>query len=605
MVNSPESWGIVGYWGTNPPNSRLNQQLRRLVEILWPHSLSSKSSECNCCDDETNGEVTWGIATLNKYAKQTIVDIQQGVINDEENVIATFSAAGLGHTPDIWISVGAEGSLTWERNVFGRGSLYWIQQESVVWYASQLQYLLPLVDDREINLAALYGYACFSYVPTPLTPIQGIQAVVAGVRQQHCWQPDGTLITQTLQLNHWQVSFSLLKEEFVAVEQLQRLLKQSVLRQLESIPSEPVGVFLSGGLDSSVVAALLVQAGVSVRAYSLDFGHRKTSELPYARRVAEFLGIPLTIVKAGPREIEGAIAATAQALDMPFGDSVTIPLFLLNQAAAVDTSVIFNGENGDQLFAGWTNKPLIAAGLYNLVTSTEPETFEQQYLRTFHRLYGYEPQTFTPAVQSAIAQLDPLQWLESSLGDENEPLLHRLRRATLLLKGAQNIQPRATQLALAHGLRVRSPFCDPELTRWAFGVSDQLYLQGTCEKYILKQAVADWLPEDIVWREKRGMGVPLTVWCFNQLWSDLGRWLNPADLRHEGIWQSQLPKQLVSGQLGNIRGRRIGEALWLLVMWQQWRQQILGESPQGWAMDHPFWLPQWLWQTFRRQSKDD
>ncbi|MEM9214729.1 MAG: asparagine synthase C-terminal domain-containing protein [Cyanobacteria bacterium P01_F01_bin.150] len=691
-------WGIVGYWGNSSDtqlNQRLHQQslekLRGLTAKICQSPNSSYGSESPIIQEAQdavaygNSERSpfWAVAKLHKPTSSSNMDVQRSpfwAINPATNapldnpkdhrvkqVIAQLSASGLDHSPDLWIGLGADNSLVWERSIFGRMSLYWMQQGTILWFASQLQYLLPLLEikleaklkarsggrlkdtledgleershlsdsrscrqsgprsgllgQRKIDPAALYGYACFSYVPTPLTPIQGIQSVPAGVRQQHRWQQDGTLITETQQPNQWHVPNHQIDDEEIAVQQLQTLLKQAVLRQLELLPSEPVGVFLSGGLDSSVVAALLVQAGVSVRAYSLDFEDDKTSELPYAQRVAEYLDIPLVAIKVGPKEVRRAIAATAQALDMPFGDSVTVPLFLLNQAAAKDVSVVFNGENGDQLFAGWTNKPLIAAGLYNLVSATASETFAQQYLKTFHRLHGYESQAFTAEVKGAIAQIDPLQWLYSSLGQSDErrdksdgesddrpnqePLLHRLRRATLLLKGAQNIQPRATQLAFAHGLRVRSPFCDPELTQWTFSLSEQLYLRGTCEKYILKQAVAQWLPEDIVWREKRGMGVPLTLWCFNQLWSDLGRWLNPSRLREDEIWQSQFPEQLVSGQLGSIRGRRIGEILWLLVMWQQWRQHVLGESTPRYSFDHPFWIPQWFWKTLRRHSDND
>ena len=82
---------------------------------------------------------------------------------------------------------------------------------------------------------------------------------------------------------------------------------------------------------------------------------------------------------------------------------MTVPLFLLAQAASQETKVIFNGEGGDQLFAGWTNKPLIAAGVYNTVNPTGKENFSSQYLRTFHRLYGYESQIFQPAVYEQVA----------------------------------------------------------------------------------------------------------------------------------------------------------------------------------------------------------
>ncbi len=125
-----------------------------------------------------------------------------------------------------------------------------------------------------------------------------------------------------------------------------------------------MGVFLPGGLDSSLVAALLVEAGVKVRAYSLDLCQFGISEYPYAEKVAKFLNIPMVKVNASPKNIKNALISTIKALDLPFADGVTVPLFVLNQVASQETQVIFNGEGGDQLFAGWTNKPLIAAGTY-------------------------------------------------------------------------------------------------------------------------------------------------------------------------------------------------------------------------------------------------
>jgi asparagine synthase (glutamine-hydrolysing) len=169
-----------------------------------------------------------------------------------------------------------------------------------------------------------------------------------------------------------------------------------------------------------------------------------------------------------------------------------------------------------------------------------------------------------------------------------------------MLKGAQNIHPRATNLALAQGLKVRSLFCDPDLAQWSFGLAGSLCLRGTCEKYILKRAAEPWLPAEIVWRPKRGMGVPLTIWCLNEWWRDLGQWLNPGVLAAQGNWQSDLALLTALGDLsGTIQGRRIGEILWLLVMWQQWRSQVLGESLEK-LWQHPFWLPPQVWR-YRKQ----
>jgi asparagine synthase (glutamine-hydrolysing) len=525
----------------------------------------------------------------------------------EANRIA-LSASGID--ADAWLTATRD-RLILGRDAFGRMPLYWMQRDQVIWFASRLQWLLPLVRSQgkspQVNLEALYGYSCLSYVPTPLTPVQGIKALPAGIEQT--WEGDGNgqLVEQSSRsLVNWRESLTQLEDEATAIAQLQDLLKTAVERQISDLGNEPVGVLLSGGLDSSIVAALLVQAGVRVRAYTLDFGldsgEGGLPEWPYAEQVAQYLGIPLVKVEANPRRIRKALSATARALDTPFGDGVTVPLYLLNQAASQEVGMIFNGEGGDQLFAGWTNKPLIAASLYQADHPKGIEPFAQQYLRTFHRLWGYEAQVFQPGVLAEIQALNPQDWLYPALDPTaGQGLLHRLRRASLMLKGAQSIHPRATNLALAQGLRVRSPFCDPALAQWTFGLAGTLCLQGACEKYILKRAVEPLLPADIVWRPKRGMGVPLTSWCLNEWWRDLGHWLNPGVLAAEGRWQPDLALRTAMGDLsGTIQGRRIGETLWLLVMWQQWRSQVLGEPSENPLWQHPFWLPPQVWRYRKR-----
>lgn len=506
---------------------------------------------------------------------------------------ANLSASGLPNSPDIWVRV-QENRLILGREPFGRVPLYWTQVKQVIWFASQMQLLLPIIETPQVSIPGLYGYICFSYVPAPLTPVENIFAVPPGTELVwHQSESAASTLRHTSHRRHqWREAPELIRDEGEAIASLQTLLKDAIHRQLTDLPSYPVGVFLSGGLDSSVVASLLVQAGVKVRAYTLDFGQYGLPEWPYAEQVAQFLNIPLVKVAVTPSRIKSAIAATAQALDLPFGDGVTVPLYLLCQAASQETSVVFNGEGGDQLFAGWTNKPLIAAGVYNTEHPAGSEAFTQHYLRTFHRLYGYEARVFQPGVYAQVQSLNPQEWLQEALDPAFcSSLLHRLRRASLMLKGAQNIQPRATNLAFAHGLVVRSPFCDLPLAEWTFQLPGELCLRGACEKYLLKRAVESWLPPEIVWREKRGMGVPLTNWCLNQLWSDVGNWLNPGILNSEGRLRSQLALQVVRGELGGqIRDRRIGEILWLLIMWQVWRTTVLGEKAESKSFDYRFWL---------------
>ncbi|MEG4216420.1 asparagine synthetase B family protein [Microcoleus sp. Pol14C6] len=515
---------------------------------------------------------------------------------------------------DAWAAVEAK-QLRLGRDPFGRVPLYWMQLGETIWFSTRMQLLLPLIASPQISPIALHSYACFSYVPAPLTPIEQIASVAAG--SEMVWEIADVnnlpkvraaklSCMESLQ-SAWQEAPQLLRREDEAIAQLQGLLQQAIDRQVADLPiDEPVGVLLSGGIDSSLVTALLVKAGLQVRAYALDFGVEAYSELPYAQQVADFFQIPLIRVTATGDAVLRAIGPTAKALDLPYGDGTTAALFLLKQAAAQDVRVVFNGENGDQLFAGWTNKPLIANGVYSAEHPAGGETFEQQYLRTFQRFYGYEKQIFSPAMLDRIQSHDLSVYLQDAIDPETCPsLLARLRRASLMLKGAQNIQPRATALGFACGLWVRSPFCDPDLTEWTFQLPGELLLQGACEKYILKKAAERWLPPEIVWREKRGMGVPLKVWYYREFWAAIGDRLNPNLLRSQNCWQPYLPDAMLSGQLGvAMRDRYIGNNLWLLLMWQAWRTEVLGEIPVKRSLDHVFWLPpaigQRIWKYRRR-----
>jgi asparagine synthase (glutamine-hydrolysing) len=586
------SCAFIGYWGYGD-----RFLLNNLLNSVKNRSLCSNKLG-NSEDD--NPLLIWNVVYLS--------DNIDGKFSVNHNQLAGISASGQYNSPDVWVRLGENNSLILGREVFGRCPLYWMQQQQVIWFASRLQLLLSLLPENpQVSIPGLYSYSCFSYVSTPLTPVENIFSISAGT--EVIWNSQDILSQQTLSqpksisLGAWVEGEKQITDEVEAVSQLQTLLKEAVNRQINDLTDETVGVFLSGGLDSSVVAALLVQAGVKVRGYTLDFGVYGVSESHYAEQVASHLGIPLVKVDASPKSIKKHLISTVKAIDLPFGDGVTVPLYLLSQRASEETNIIFNGEGGDQLFAGWTNKPLIAAGIYQSHHPQGEETFTQQYLKTFHRLWGYEAKVYQQEVYQEIKNLNPEEWLRESL-DPSFSLLHRLRRASLMLKGAQNIHPRATNLGFACGLKVREPFCDLALAQWTFSLSGKLTLQGACEKYILKRAVENWLPQEIVWRQKRGMGVPLTSWCLNDFWRDIGNWLNPGALSREGLFQPDIAAKIVSGEFGAaITGRRIGEILWLLIMWELWRIHVLGQEIPANDLhnfNYPFLLPSWLWKSYKR-----
>ena len=562
---------FVGYWGKDDPE-KLALKLQQLTSKNLLNSGKLK-------------QLYWGVIGCNCL---------------EEKSIASLSVGGFTNNADVWVNL-EENTLILGREAFGRNPLYWLKQEKVIWFSSRFQLLLSLLKNPTVNLEGLYGYCCFSYFPNPETAVKNIHSLTAGteiVFSENCE------IIEERELFCFRSSRDQISNEYQAISQLETHLKNAIQRQISDLKNETVGVCLSGGLDSSLIAALLVKAGLNVRAYTLDFPDVTFSETPYAETVANYLDIPLIKIPITAKTVKKAIPDTVKALDIPFGDSVTVPFYLLYQRAKKDVSVLFNGENGDQLFAGWTNKPILTATVYQ---SHHPNSnFITDYLRTFHRLYGYEKQVFSKPFQEQINLKQPHYWLQDALNEDyTTGIFDRFRRASLMLKGAQNIQPRASNLALSQGLKLRSPFCDLDLTQWTFRLSGDLMLKQSCEKYILKRVAENWLPSEIVWREKRGMGVPLTQWFLEDLWSEVRQYLSPQVLRQEGCFDSDLTLKIIQGKLGGISwGRRVGEVLWLLLMWEVWRDmalpsaegdRVLGEDCSSNSWWNPFWLPpRWL-----------
>jgi asparagine synthase (glutamine-hydrolysing) len=456
-------------------------------------------------------------------------------------------------------------TLTLTRDPFGLHGLYTTEIGDVLWCASDARLLrrLPGVS-HEVEPHALHGYLCFSYVPAPLTLTPGLRALPAGVRVV---VTPGKTHSETTAA--WQEGPRLAMGEDQAVAELRERLRIAVRRRLGN--EREVAVFLSGGLDSSLIAALLVAEGVKLHLFTLDFGPPYDAELPYARQVAERLGRPLHRVPARPRQVRAALAATAAAMEQPFGDGVTVPLYLLGQAAAGSAGVVFNGEGGDQLFGGWVNKPLVAAELYG----TGAYDREAAYLRSFHRFYGMTDSLYTSRARAAVGAPDVGAWIRPALNaDGFTSLLHRLRAANLWLKGAQNIAPRCVQLAAAHGLQVRAPFLDRALTEWSFTLPPEWFLQGACEKHLLKRAAEPYLPSEVIWRPKRGMGAPVTEWCLGPLRREVARRLSPRRLKQDGWFEPAAIAALRRGEdhPGEIRRRRVGEKLWALLILHVWRE---------------------------------
>lgn len=481
----------------------------------------------------------------------------------------------------------ADRSLTLAHDLFGATPLYYAQAGQSLWFSTSFKALLAISEiarQRRLDLEALHTYLVFSYVPAPRTLFDNVR----------CVPPFAALTVDEAGAAHLApLAVSLLPSEQVEDEQagenearwraalLERFCA-AVHTRVENREG-PFAVALSGGLDSAAVATGLKELATPIEAFHLRFDEKQGEEQVHAERVVRHLGIPLHLVtvRPTPRDTAHSLQKAVWNMDQPWGDPVTLPLWLVNRAMRErGFRIAFNGEGGDQLFAGWPNKAMLAAELYG--SATDEYDRVDAYLRTFHHFYGTETMNrlYGEELRRAAARVDLGAEVAPHLAEPSLPgLFERLRWTNYRTKGSQNIMPRAAAMARAHGVEMQAPLFDLELARFSLTIPGPLLLRGTTEKYLLKSALAPMLPDDILQRPKRGMGVPATDWCLGPLRGELKSWLGQSLLRRD-LFQPQAVRQLLKGadHPGEIRERRVGEKLWQLAVLELWLQQFLDRS---------------------------
>ncbi len=465
-------------------------------------------------------------------------------------------------------------TLTLGRDPFGVRSLYYALHDGCFYFATELKQLLAVPElPVEIDPAAIHKYLTFSFVPGEAVPIAGIRRLLPGHLLTHA----GGKSTLS---SYFQLTERIdpeLAERKPAVRRIRQLARAATERRLHG--EAEVGLFLSGGLDSSSVAVWLKEAGAKVHAFSLDFGERSI-EREQAERVAKLLGMAQTWVPVTAESIAQVLDDVVFKLDLPFGDPVTAPQYLMARAAReANLSSVFNGEGGDQLFGGWTSKPMIAAELYAGLYESQESSREEAYLRSYHRFYGLEDELYSPEFKERVGPPGQRRaHLRPYLHEQGASFLNCVRLADISLKGSQNILPRAERTTNCFGLDVRTPLFDRRLAEVSFTLPPELKLHGACEKYVLKLAMRKRLPEDIVWRKKFGMSVPITDFLFAPALAPLvEELLGERSLVARGFFRREFVRNLRAGVdvASETRRRRVGERLWTLLMLEAWLRRFV------------------------------
>ena len=395
-----------------------------------------------------------------------------------------------------------------ERDLIGESTVFWRRDvDGVVRHASRPAELARR--GEAISLSALRNYLSCAFVPGSDTLRAGIHELRPASRWNTETESSPTEC-EPLKEGAWDPDAP--TSEHAA--RLRPLLEAAIARRLPTDPNEPVGVFLSGGLDSSLVTALVRRLHPGpVHTFSLHFGSEYANELPYSQAVAEHCRTIHHVLEFDPSTIASALPESIAALDDPIGDPLTTPNLLLAKAARnAGLRTVFNGEGGDPVFGGPKNLPMLLHSLYD----GGREDVRSAYFRSFAKCHDDLPVLWNRETAEAIGNLPPQEnLLDPFLREDGNPMrsyLNRLMRINVRLKGADHILAKVSNLTGHCGLRAASPLFDPEIVEAGFAIPPKCKLDGTREKAVLKDAVLDLLPRNVVERPKSGMMVPVQKW---------------------------------------------------------------------------------------------
>ena len=454
------------------------------------------------------------------------------------------------------------------RDRVGSRTLYYTTNGSIC-VAPQLRSLARF-RSHDLDLVALRDYLCCAFVPGEQTLWKDLRelrpGMVLSMEDKRGFEPQRRRDRREV--------YGEFREE---IRDREKCLEwhggrvRSLLEQVvgECLPSgEAVGAFLSGGIDSSCIVALAAKLhDYPVHTYSIHCGLEYPHELDFANLVAKHCGTQHHVLELNSDIIWDGLPLAMAYLDDPIGEGLTVPNMLMARAAKASVNVVLNGEGGDPCFGGPKNKPMLLNSLYGEAIQGEKLDSLAAYLTSFKKLYLDLPQLLKPDVWQAV-KAEPSVF--SPLLNSDANWLNRLMLLNIQFKGADYILTKVNNLTQASGVVGRSPLFDGRIVELSLQIPPEYKLFGAAEKAVLKQAVADLLPEAIIKRPKSGMVMPMQQW-FRKDWNRKARGLL---LGKNAAIAPYLNQSIIRDWL-NYRGDawgRYGYKLWLLVSLEIWLQ---------------------------------
>lgn len=512
----------------------------------------------------------------------------------EEDNIDCFKKFNGMFAMAIWDS--RQNKLVLSRDRYGQKPLYWTLANQTLIFASEIKsILLHSSVKKELNPIALYQYFSFDYVPQPLTIFKDIYKLPNG---SFLVFKDGRVSLDS----YYQIKLENEQFDFPsAVKNLGELLEDSVAKRL--IADVPIGIFLSGGIDSSAIAYFAKKNKKDIQTFSIGFDEPSFDESVYAEQAAKFLKTKHFHQKFSANDLLKVVPKITEKLDEPFGDPSILPTHLLSKFTVERVKVALGGDGGDELLMGypnhWVQKIIFLTGLSGLKlrglsgplekllpASEKNLTFLYKTKRYSHSLNFpglYRDLLNIGGYLTGIENLfkfkvqikELFNFAEEFLNDyQDKKYLEKISLLLLKYHLQDDILFKVDRASMYNSLEVRAPLLDFRLADFINSLPLNYKLKGLKTKHILKELMKDKLPGNIINRKKKGFGVPLSAWLKADLKGYMLENLNKAEINKMGLFNYSFIDKRIKEHLRNKRDNR--KILWNLIIFQNWAKRYLG-----------------------------
>jgi asparagine synthase (glutamine-hydrolysing) len=482
------------------------------------------------------------------------------------------------------------------RDHLGVKPLFYYHNRDEFIFASELKSLRkhPSVPNR-LDTYALNLYLTFEHIPAPYTIVEGVKKLESG----HYLVWDG----QKLEKNkYYEYSFkNKFKEKNINfyIDFLDKELQRSI--SMQKISDVPIGAFLSGGIDSSLVTALLAkQTQEKLKTFNIGFEEASFDESLYAQKVAEYVGTDHYSEKLSVQRMVEILPQVLKQLDEPFADPSLLPTYLLSQLCKKHVTVALSGDGSDELFAGYPTYyaaknygylPTLLHYLLNplaqlLPVSEKNISFDFKVkrfvaglkytgaLRHTTWLGAFSPavkrKLFSEKLNQLFINKEPISEIlnQHLIGCDTEDNWERSLWIDMRFYLQDNMLVKVDRASMMHGLEVRVPFLDPELVAIVCRIPSKYKYYGKISKYILKKLAYRYLPKEIIERPKKGFGIPLSRWIRHDLKTTFQETLSKENIDKRGLFNPDFVSYLLMSHLKRKKDFR--KELWTLFILEKW-----------------------------------